>query len=157
MLCFFVALGARITAAPTRGNPWYTHVWAIGWLLMVLHAIAAFAFHYHWNHAFAVSETARQTKELLGTEVGIGLYVNYVFLVAWGLDVLFAYLPRFRNGPMRTYPRNAILVFLLFIVFNGLVVFKENWLRYAGIAAFAILLAVWYIYRRSRIIPQEPN
>jgi hypothetical protein len=110
-------------------------LWTLSCLCFVLHVISAFHFHHHWSHAHAIADTAEQTQKLMGWAFGEGLYFSYLFLIVWVADVLWwwgnetSYVnrPRWLGG--------AIQLYLLFIAFNGAVVFKSGAIRYAGIAA----------------------
>ncbi|MEP7272046.1 MAG: hypothetical protein ABI882_11120, partial [Acidobacteriota bacterium] len=61
--------------------------WTLGCLAIVVHVAFAFNFYHHWSHAEAYRETARQTAAVVGLNWGGGLYINYVFVGAWILDV----------------------------------------------------------------------
>jgi hypothetical protein len=57
-----------------------------GFAVYLLHVIFAFTYFYAWSHSVAERETARQTRELFGVEWGGGIYLNYLFTIAWGID-----------------------------------------------------------------------
>lgn len=62
-------------------------LWAASWLLCVIHVAFAFHFQHRWSHSDALQHTADVTASVTGLHWSIGLYVNYVFVIAWGVDV----------------------------------------------------------------------
>src|SRR5687767_9943408 len=61
-------------------------VWTVGCVLFLAHVACAFHFAHGWSHADAYRQTARQTRELFGLDWGGGLYLNYLFTLAWVVD-----------------------------------------------------------------------
>ncbi len=106
-----------------------------GCLAFVVHVAAAFHVRYGWSHAVAVAETARQAAERTGVAAGAGIWLNYLFALLWCVDVaLWWHDPAARRR--RPFARHAWLFgFLLFILFNGAVVFVDGPLRWLGLAA----------------------
>jgi hypothetical protein len=85
VLCYPAGPAGRLGGAPRLTRA----VWTVGCLAFLVHVAAAFHVHYAWSHTVALRETARQTAELTGYEVGTGLYANYLFAALWTLDVLW--------------------------------------------------------------------
>jgi hypothetical protein len=111
--------------------------WTVGYVCFLLHLAAAFHFVHGWSHDSAVSETARRTDEVIGLHWGGGVYVNYAFALAWGLDVAWWW---WAPGHYESRPRWVewgIQAFLAFIVFNATAVFGHGPIRWIGWAAFA--------------------
>lgn len=110
-------------------------VWTLSCLCFLLHVISAFHFYHHWSHAHAIADTAEQTEKLMGLAFGEGLYFSYLFLIVWVADVVWWW---WNESSYRNRPRwlgVAIQLYLLFIAFNGAIVFKSGVIRYAGLAA----------------------
>ena len=61
------------------------------------HVYSAFQFYHGWSHASAFEETARQTRETVGWEVGEGLFVSYFFTLVWLADVIWWWLAGAEN------------------------------------------------------------
>jgi hypothetical protein len=109
-------------------------LWTAGCMLLWAHVISAFEFVHHWSHDDAYNRTAIETAEKVGLAWGGGIYFNYLFMLLWAGDVVwwwwqpasYAVRSRFVAVPLHAY--------LAFILFNATVVFKEGWLRYAGLA-----------------------
>jgi hypothetical protein len=123
--------------------------WTIGGLSMLAHVACAYHFYHGWSQVSAYQETARQTAEVFNLNWGGGIYVNYVFVAFWLLDVLWwwrgvdAYNQR---------PRAWVWVwqsFFLFIVFNATVVFKGGAQRWIGLALCVAMAAVWWLVHKS--------
>jgi hypothetical protein len=84
------ASGAAVFAlsgGSRRRDSWARLAWTAACLLLVVHAALAFHFYHGWSHAAAYRDTARQTSEVFGYDWGGGLYVNYLLIAAWALDV----------------------------------------------------------------------
>ncbi len=108
--------------------------WSLGWLTFLVHLAMAFHFFHGWSHADAV----RHTREVSG--VGAGIYVSHLFTLVWTADVALWW---FRPG---TYAARPLWVgtllhgFMLFIVFNGTIVYEQGTIRWLGVLMFAELV-----------------
>lgn len=146
---YFLALLIRLSRPQsTRRLQRARILWTLAYGVFVIHVACAFHFFHHWSHAAAFAETARRTIAVVGIAVGAGVYVNYLFMLLWGLDVanwwrcgLHGYerLPKRYHVPMQS--------FLAFIFLNGTIVFEPGFSRWLGIVGFS-LLAVAYVRRR---------
>ena len=125
--------------------------WTLGCTLLWVHVALAMHVVHHWDHADLVQTTAQQTAQVTGLRFGGGVYVNYAFMLAWAADVIYWWLV----GHAR-YVRRPIAVtvtlhaFLLFIAFNGTVVFARPVTRWTALACFAALLVIVFT-RRLRL------
>ncbi|MBX3278405.1 MAG: hypothetical protein KF868_10425 [Acidobacteria bacterium] len=117
--------------------------WTVGCIALVAHILCAYHYYHDWSQSSAWLETARQTAEVTGVYWGGGIYINYLFTLAWAADAAWwwrghdAYINR---------PRAAVIAlhaFLIFIVFNATVVFKTGVLRWVGLVLCIGLFAVW--------------
>lgn len=146
-------------------------LWTFGFLFFVGHVFAAFQFHFSWSQQQAFAETARQTRELLGVDFAGGLLFNYFFLIAWLTDLAVLWWYR-RRSEDRTgadirlskrsawprwykWPRRLVVAYLLFIAFNGTVVFKSGWLRWTGVAACLLLMVAYLPKIRAQLFFQQ--
>lgn len=130
-------------------------LWTTSFLLSVLHVLAAFHFVHHWSHTAAYLATAEETRLKLGFAYGAGVYFNYLFLIVWGIDVAWTwYGSRSHHRPTPWWIR-AGRWYMLFIAFNGVVVFKTGWLRILGIAMTAGLLAIAILRLRRSAKPES--
>ncbi len=84
----------------------------------------------HWSHSEAHAATAKQTRELMGVEFGAGIYFKYLFMLAWAYDSgkcgRHSSISGFSMAPA------PLLAYMLFIAFNGVIVFKSGALRWAA-------------------------
>jgi len=103
------------------------------------------AFHYahHWSHAEAVEATR------LRSGVGEGIYVSHLFTLLWTADVLWWWLRPRGYAARSPWVDRVLHGFMLFVIFNGTVVFEDGLIRWAGILLFVALAAVW-LYRPAR-------
>jgi hypothetical protein len=117
--------------------------WTFGCAFFVAHVALAFGSFHHWSHGEAYRETARQTVQLTGWNWGGGIFLNYLFGVAWLVDVFWWWL-----SPESFARRSSLLVglwhgFAFFMVFNGTVVFGNGPVRWFGLLISACFLGLW--------------
>jgi hypothetical protein len=117
--------------------------WTWAWLIYVVHVACAFHFYHHWSHADAV----RHTAEVSG--FGPGIFASHFFTVAWGFDVAAWWLAPAWYAKRPAWIGRALHAFMLFIVFNGTIVYETGPIRWAGVVLF-LELAAAYLYRRYR-------
>jgi len=118
--------------------------WTAGCAIFLVHVAFAFQFYHHWSNAEAYAATARQSG------VGWGLYFNYAFAIVWVADVLWWGRPR------ASWIGVLIHSFLAFMFFNATVVFGKGWVRWAGVAATGVLIAIYGISKRRTSITLVP-
>ena len=140
-LAAFVAgeFGKRRPAVPR----WAWRVSLAGALLCVVHIVIAFESRHHWSHDAAVQATARQTASVYGVAWGGGVYVNYVFVAVWLME-----LWQWRTRPAKYFARSSaalwgVRAFFFVIIINAAVVFAAPSHRAAGMALTAALLLAW--------------
>ena len=63
--------------------------WTAGFVIFLVHVLCAFHFFHHWSHDAAYLDTAQKTAAMTGWNWGGGLYLNYLFALIWGIDVLW--------------------------------------------------------------------
>lgn len=127
-----------------------------GGVLFLVHVVAAFAVHYELSHAVALEETARQTHELTGIATGAGLYLNYLFAIAWWAEIgWWHFAPdRYRARPPAV--TTAVHGFFLFMILNGAVIFVPWPRRALGLLILALCaLALWF--RATRGARRPPS
>ena len=118
--------------------------WTAACAALLAHVACAFHGYHGWSHAAAYRDTARQTAEVFGLDWGGGLWVNYALAALWVADVCWWWAGGLRAYRRRPWPLVAAWhAFLLFIVFNGAVVFAAGFVRWAGLGLCAALVFVW--------------
>ncbi len=114
----------------------YILAWAASWCFCVIHVICAYHFEHRWNQAAALQHTADMTNRVVGINWPGGLYINYVFLIYWGYDVLY----RINRGGRSSF---AMQVIAAFMMINATVVFGPRWWFVpTGVFVFAMLVCV---------------
>ncbi len=139
----FAVIAFLFSKQRTRWLAWARGVWTAGCIVFLAHVFFAFSFYYDWSHATAYHDTARQTSEIIGWNWGGGLFVSYVFTLAWVMDVLCWWWQGLQSYGRRS---RALMIawhaFFFFIVFNGTVVFGTGPVRWFGVLLCLSLFVV---------------
>jgi hypothetical protein len=109
--------------------------WCWTWALacFLVHLAMAFHYYHHWSHAHAFE----RTRAVSG--LGEGIYLSYLFTLAWMADVAYWWLRPSAYAGRSRWVGAVLHSFMLFMVFNGMVVFEAGSIRWAGVAMFAML------------------
>jgi hypothetical protein len=117
--------------------------WTLAWAAYLIHLAMAFHHYHHWSHADAVAHT----RAVSG--VGAGIYVSHLFTLLWTLDVAFWWLSPERYATRPAWVDVALHSFMVFVIFNGTVVYESGTIRWAGLGMFTVLALVWLLNRRG--------
>jgi hypothetical protein len=114
--------------------------WCWSWALLCFLVHVALAFHYYhdWSHRNAF----QHTREVSG--VGEGIYASYLFTCLWVGDVIWWWLAPSSYAQRPEWVKRTLHVWMLFIVFNGTVVYESGAVRWLSLLAFAVLGWVWW-------------
>lgn len=129
---------------------WARLAWTIGCAALIAHFVCAFNFYHAWSHESAYVDTARQTADVFKINWGGGLFINYALLLVWIGDVSwwwFAGVSSYRRRPWL-----LMLIwhgFLIFIIFNATVVFKDGLTRWVGLLVCLSLCLSWIAIRNE--------
>ena len=124
--------------------------WTAGCLSLLVHLASAFQFYHNWSQASAYYETARQTREVVGLHWGGGLIINYAVQGLWIVDIFWWWKAGLDSYRTRPWPLViAWHSFLIFIIFNATVVFKDGIVRWAGLATIITICAAWIVIARQ--------
>ena len=148
------AVGAGSLLVARRDARWWflaRLAWTVGCIAYLGHVYAAFEFYHGWSHASAFEETARQTRETVGWEVGEGLFVSYFFTAAWLADVIWWWRAGAENYLRRSRALTIGLhAFFFFVVFNATVIFESGAVRWLGLTlCLGLTFLVWTIAKRK--------
>ena len=147
------AIGTVVFATVRKHSDadWWTRLaWTIGCAALIAHFASAFQFYHAWSHASAYVDTARQTAEVFKINWGGGLFINYAVATLWFADVAWWWF-----AGLDAYRRRSWLItllwhgFLIFIIFNATVVFKDGLVRWIGLLLCVILGVSWYSIRNE--------
>ncbi|HKI31688.1 MAG TPA: hypothetical protein VKA46_07460 [Gemmataceae bacterium] len=111
--------------------------WTLAWAAFFVHLAMAFQYVHHWSHEDAV----RHTREVSG--LGEGVYISDLFALLWTADVAAWWLRPAWYARRSPWVGRILHGFMLFIVFNATIVYETGLIRWAGVALFAWLAAVW--------------
>ena len=146
-----------VVFATARKQPdddrWVRLAWTIGCAALVAHFICAFQFYHAWSHESAYRETARQTAQVFAINWGGGLFINYAVATLWMADVAswwLAGLDSYRRRPW--WLTLSWHGFLIFIIFNATVVFKDGPARWIGLLVSLTLILSWILISRRRTV-----
>ena len=145
--CVVFAIARR----QSDGDRWARLAWTIGVAVLVAHFLSAFHFYHAWSQASAYSETARQTAAVVRLNWGGGLFINYAVAGLWAADVAwwwFAGVGAYRRRPW--WITVSWHSFLIFILFNATVVFKDGLTRWIGLLVCLTLCLSWVAVSRQR-------
>ena len=144
-IALFVAAeyGRQRAGRHQRPVPWALPTFALGALFCAVHFLAAFHWHHEWSHTRAIEFTARQTAEVYGLDWGGGLWVNYVFLGAWLVEIV-----RWARDPSHETRAPgkatwALRAFYAVILVNAAVVFPGGPARLLGTVLLGLLGFFW--------------
>lgn len=143
-----------IVFALSRGrydlDRWARFAWTAGCAALIAHFVCAFNFYHAWSHESAYVDTARQTAEVFKINWGGGLFINYALVLLWVVDVTwwwFAGVSSYRHRPwLLTLIWHG---FLIFIIFNATVVFKDGLTRWVGVLVCLSLCLSWVSIRNE--------
>ncbi len=144
---YFVALFAMLAANQNQridaATAFWVARWAWTWGLIVFLAHVAMAFHYYhgWSHQRAFDHT----RQASGT--GEGIYVSYFFTLLWGIDVVWWWLAPIQYALRNDWIDRLLHAFMIFIVFNGAVVFASGPIRWISLACFVALPIQFFRFR----------
>ena len=144
------AIGCIVFAWRQRDR-WARVAWTTGCAALVAHVICAYHFFHDWSHQSAYVETARQTAAVVSLNWGGGLFINYLVATLWTVDVAWWWL-----AGVSAYRRRPWLLtliwhgFLIFIIFNATVVFKDGLTRWIGLLVCLSLVLSWVMIKRQR-------
>ena len=144
--CWAVSEFVSLRQPARRDRAWWMAACGLLWL----HIACAFEVHHGWSHAAAYAHTARETEKVVGVDWGGGLWFNYAFLLAWTADATLCRRACARAGKAVARLHATVRAAAVFFWFNAAVVFAQGPSRYASMAAFVVLLAVWVAPRAAR-------
>ncbi|MEX1229279.1 MAG: hypothetical protein WEB58_03510 [Planctomycetaceae bacterium] len=113
--------------------------WTFGGAMCVVHVACTFEFAHDWSHTAAWNHTDQRMRELLGWGWGGGVYVNYVFTLAWLADVAWWWADPTGHRVKLRPVRIALHALFFVVIVNATVVFGPPF--WIGVAiAFALLM-----------------
>jgi hypothetical protein len=113
-------------------------VYTVGGLFCLFHIAVAFHVGHEWSHQKAFEHTGRSSG------FGPGIFVNYLFVVVWLADVVWAWVAfdHYLNRPR--WVCWAVFGFMGFIVVNAAVVFGTGNRRWVSVLLL-VVSAVWVL------------
>ncbi len=126
-------------------------LWSLGCAFILIHWLTAFEIFYDWDHQRALERTRLRTEALTGVNTGLGLFVNYILVLIWVVDLGWWWMVGEERYRQRSKKLTGLLHgFFLFMVINSAVVFVSDWKRWLGLGIFAVALgSVVILLQRS--------
>ncbi len=115
-------------------------VWTLGLVAFLLHLLSAFAFYHRWSPEHALVHTAEETEKMMGFRFGEGIYFSYFFAVLWAADAAWWWISPASYERRPRWLGGMIVGYLIFIAFNGAVVFEGGPVRIAGMIGSGLLV-----------------
>jgi hypothetical protein len=143
-LCLLMQLAPGDWSANSAAGRFARWCWTWALVCFLVHLAMAFHYYHHWSHAHAFE----RTRQISG--VGEGIYVSYLFTLLWMADVAWWWSSPVSYAARSLWIDRLLHAFMLFIVFNSMVVFENGPIRWAGVALFVLLPLVWIGGRRGR-------
>ena len=140
-LCLMMRLTAVDWAAATVAGRIARWCWTWAAICFLVHLAMAFHYYHHWSHADAFEHTRQVSGH------GEGIYMSYLFTILWTADVLWWWTRPEQFARRSQWVDRVMHGFMLFIVFNGMVVFESGPIRWAGLLLFSALAGVWLAAR----------
>ncbi len=131
-----ILLSFAIEFRTLRMIRWY---WTLGLICYLVHVAVAFHYFHQWSHGVAVEYTQRTSG------FGSGIYASYLFSLVWLADVLTAWMSQQKYANRNRFQTYTIHLFLLFMVFNGAIVFASGPTRWISLAVFCGILAYFWL------------
>jgi hypothetical protein len=120
--------------------------WTWGIACFLIHVGMAFHYYHHWSH----TDAFEHTRQISG--LGEGIYFSYLFAMTWTADAIYWWLAPSRYAERSAWIDRLLHGFMLFMVFNGMIVFETGPIRWAGAVMFAILAIAWTLLPGRRRI-----
>jgi hypothetical protein len=111
--------------------------WFLAWVLFAVHVGYAFRFAHGMSHANAMQHVETTSG------FGPGIFVSYVFTLIWMIDALWLALHSLSYTRRPCWLGYALHGFLVFITFNGTVVYGHGFMRWVCLGVFACLAGQW--------------
>ena len=141
----------RFAMSRRPADRWVRLAWTIGCAALMAHFICAFNYYHAWSQQSAYLDTARQTAEVVRINWGGGLFINYAVATLWLADVAWWWLAGIDSYRRRPWPLTIVWhSFLIFIIFNATVVFKDGLTRWIGLLVCLTLCLSWVSVNRQR-------
>ena len=145
-LVLMLRLSPQDWTTQTSLGKWTRWCWTWAVVSFLCHFVSAFHFYHHWSQQHAYEHV----ENVSGW--GPGIFVSYSFTLLWTLDMIYWWMCPQRYAHRSSVLGGIIHTFLLFIIFNGTVVFEVGFIRVAGIIGF-ILFAVYAVWTRLTFRP----
>ena len=144
-------IGCVLFAWRHPDDRWARLAWTAGCAALIAHFTCAFQFYHGWSHESAYIDTARHTAAVVEINWGGGLFINYAVAILWSIDVGWWWF-----AGLNSYRRRSWLLtllwhsFLIFIIFNATVIFKDGLARWIGLLVCLSLCLSWTVIWRQR-------
>ena|SRR5687767_7277758 len=140
-----------ISRGRTSLDRWTRLAWTTGCAALLAHLVFAFHYYHAWSHTSAYLDTARQTAEVVAVNWGGGLFINYAVAIFWTADVAWWWFAGVSSYRRRSWALTMIWhSFLIFIIFNATVVFKDGPTRWIGLLVSLTMCLSWLLINRQR-------
>jgi hypothetical protein len=117
--------------------------WLAAYCTYLIHLAMAMHYYHHWSHADAF----QHTRDVAG--IGEGIYISHLFTLFWGLDLAYWLISPDDYAARSPWIGRILHAFMIFIIFNGTVIYETGFIRWAGIGLLCVLGVLWVWKQRS--------
>jgi hypothetical protein len=146
VMLFLDRTGWAAETNPGRLARW---CWTWAWGAYIVHLAMAFHYFHGWSHARAVEHV----EQVSG--FGPGIYFSHLFTLVWTADVAAWWLRPAWYAERSPWFDRLLHGFMLFMIFNGTIVYETGFIRWAGSALFIVLGSLWLVAQLREQAPGD--
>lgn len=143
LLRVFIDASRRDFAARDRLVRW---TWLIGAASCLAHVVCAMGFAHCWSLTNAMRHTATVTRQVIGIELPLSVFVNFAFTALWLIDAT----QEFRSHPLRRLGFVRQLTWAVMML-NGTIVFGPSYWKWFAVPCVVVLTGLCVF----RVSPQH--
>jgi len=126
--------------------------WTWGWVAYIVHLSMAF----HWMHGWSHARAIEHVRAVAGW--GDGIYFSHLFTLVWTADVTWWWVNPPSYASRSPWIDRALHAFMLFMIFNGTIVYEQGFIRWAGFVLFTGLsILAMLAYRGRRVLAESAS
>ncbi|HMP02206.1 MAG TPA: hypothetical protein PKD86_14370 [Gemmatales bacterium] len=144
---WFASVACQLSGQPRlwRSARW---LWIAAAAVYLIHVAAAFHVYHHWSHQEAFDFVQDQAG------FGPGIFITYAFTGLWAADALWWWAAPASRDRRPLWLAFLLHGFMVFILFNGAVIFAAGPVRWLSLAGFLVLAGLGLWTQRRLFLPR---